>query len=240
MVLSARIIKFFFSRARRMADRALHEGIKSVLRPYVTRTGRRRHQSNRFDEEWHVETEKPARVFDLTVISENEFYASSYAASPPEVVTRLISNLRIRYEEFLFIDLGSGKGRVLLIASQFPFKKIIGVEFSPELVQTSLRNIATCSGPNRRCDDIESLCMDATDYEFPGENLVVYLYYPFDGKVMRKVIEGLRLCFEKYRRQIIVVYLTPSCAYLFDREPWLIKDPGLTGAAIYRTGPSPA
>ncbi len=45
-------------------------------------------------------------------------------------------------QDFTFIDLGSGKGRVLLMASEYPFQKIIGVEFMPELHRAAQKNIA--------------------------------------------------------------------------------------------------
>jgi SAM-dependent methyltransferase len=234
VVFSTKFLKFVISRVHRVATQTAREGITPVIRPYITSKGRTQRPDN-FDETWGVETKKPVRLFELTFIGGNEFYASSYEASPPGVPDGLISGLDIQYEDFSFVDLGSGKGRVLLVASQFPFKKIIGVEFSPELVETSLRNIEAAKRANRRCDNIDVCCKDAADYIFPGENLVVYLYYPFDGKVMRKVIENLRLCLEKYRRRIIVVYVTPTCADLLDREHWLKREPGHIGAAVYRS-----
>jgi hypothetical protein len=44
-------------------------------------------------------------------------------------------------QDFTFIDLGSGKGRALLMASAYPFKRIIGVEFMPELHRVAQENI---------------------------------------------------------------------------------------------------
>ena len=67
-------------------------------------------------------------------------YAVRYDPSNPEVVRGLISKLQIDYSRFSFIDFGSGKGRVLLVAAGFPFKEVIGVEFSRELHEVALKN----------------------------------------------------------------------------------------------------
>lgn len=79
----------------------------------------------------------------------------------------------------IFVDLGSGKGKSLILAADYPFKKIIGVEFPPELHQTAVRNIALFSREKCIQEQIQLLCMDAEQYELPTENIVLFLYNPF-------------------------------------------------------------
>ena len=45
--------------------------------------------------------------------------------------------------ECVFVDIGSGKGRVLLIASMYGFSKVVGIEFSGPLCLLARRNIDT-------------------------------------------------------------------------------------------------
>jgi hypothetical protein len=82
-------------------------------------------------------------------------------------------------QDFTFIDPGCGKGRVLLIASDYPFHGIIGVEFMPDLYRTAQKNIAGYSSDEQQCRQIEAICMDARDFQFPSGPLVVYLFNPF-------------------------------------------------------------
>ncbi len=129
----------------------------------------------------------------------------------------------IRYEDFTFIDLGAGKGRVLLVASRFPFKRLIGVEFARELVETARRNI------ERFGCRAEVVHADAADYRFPSENLVVYLYNPFGPEVLRPVLSYLREI--STGREVYLVYLNPknsSCVEEFAREIYK-----LAGAKVY-------
>ena len=69
-------------------------------------------------------------------------YAVRYDPSSPELVRTQLANLKIGFERFTFIDFGSGKGRVLMLAAGFPFKEMIGVEFSRELHEIAVKNIA--------------------------------------------------------------------------------------------------
>src|SRR2546430_8863932 len=43
-------------------------------------------------------------------------------------------------EDDVFIDFGSGKGRVLFVAAHYPFRKVIGVELSAKLNQIASSN----------------------------------------------------------------------------------------------------
>src|SRR5262249_19084439 len=54
----------------------------------------------------------------------------------------------------VFIDLGAGKGRVVALAAQYPFRRVQGVEISPQLVAAARVNLERCR-PFLRCPDVE-------------------------------------------------------------------------------------
>ena len=119
---------------------------------------------------------------------------------------------------FTFVDLGSGKGRVLLMASMHPFARIIGVEVQPELEAIARHNIEIFSRPGQLCRRIESLCADAREYDFPRENLVLYLFNPFPAYVLREVLEKLAASARSTPRPIFVLYNAPFERQEFDRN----------------------
>ena len=121
--------------------------------------------------------------------------------------------------EFTFVDLGSGKGRALLMASMYPFARIVGVEVQPELDAIARRNIEVFSRPGQLCRRIESLCADAREYEFPRENLVMYLFNPFPAYVLREVLEKLAASARSAPRPIFVLYNAPFEKQEFERMP---------------------
>jgi predicted RNA methylase len=131
-----------------------------------------------------------------------------YKASPASVCTKAIADLNIAYEQYTFIDLGAGKGRALLVASAFPFKKLVGVEFARELANIARMNL-------RSCDRAEVICNDASLYEYPTGNLVVYMYNPFECALMERVMKRLYEAAES--RVVYLIYLQPVCIDIVER-----------------------
>jgi SAM-dependent methyltransferase len=163
---------------------------------------------------------------DLEIPSPNWIYGSNYVAIEPERFMAAILNLDIDFEEFLFIDLGSGKGRALLLASRFPFKKIIGIEFSRELHLSSEQNIRKYSSPEQKCKSIESVCMDFTEFSLPPEPLVLYLNLPCDGMPLAKTVENIHRSLREMPRPIYVVFMSPvdkAFKAVLDGAEFLVK-----------------
>jgi SAM-dependent methyltransferase len=135
--------------------------------------------------------------------------------------------------DFTFIDLGCGKGRVLLMASDYPFKGIIGVEFMPELVSAAQKNISGYSSDRQRCRKIETLCMDARDFQFPSGPLVVYLFNPFSESTFVAVLENLERSIEQAPRPVYIAYRFTEFEGLLTQAVWLEKVAGEEQWAVY-------
>jgi SAM-dependent methyltransferase len=121
------------------------------------------------------------------------------------------------YSRYTFIDMGSGKGRVLFVAAEYPFRKVIGVEFSNALHDEALANLKRYKYRGRRCADIEPVHVDARDFEFPDDNLVIYLFNPFGPEVMGYMLANLERSLEKHPRHAIVVMLWPDHSDVVER-----------------------
>jgi SAM-dependent methyltransferase len=128
--------------------------------------------------------------------------------------------------DFTFIDLGCGRGRVLLMASDYPFKGIIGVEFMPNLVSTAEKNIASYSSD-------EAVCTDARDFQFPAEPLVVYLFNPFSESTFAQVLENLHRSVEQMPRPVYIAYRFTEFEGLLTQAVWLEKAAGEEQWAVY-------
>lgn len=99
-------------------------------------------------------------------------FHSAYQPTEPEAFREMMAALPISFPDFTFVDLGSGKGRTLLLASEYPFHRIVGVEILPELHRAAEENIRAYRGSNHTSVKIESVLMDAGDFEFPPAPLV--------------------------------------------------------------------
>ena len=123
--------------------------------------------------------------------------------------------------EYTFIDMGSGKGRMLFVAAEYPFRRVMGVEFSGDLHEQALANIGTYKHRRQRCRDIESVHADAAAFEFPDEKLVIYMFNPFGPEVMRAMLANLERSLERSPRHVVVVMLWPERADVVAGMPWM-------------------
>ena len=152
-------------------------------------------------------------------------HAILYLPSPPRVTRWMLDNIGIAHSGFSFVDLGCGKGRVVLVASEYPFQRVIGVEISPELTEIARENIARYK-PAARCLNVEVRNADATTVDFPETNLIVHLYHPFELPVTRAVLSRLQASVDAKPRKVAVAYLLYTSAVepveaLFASFPWL-------------------
>jgi SAM-dependent methyltransferase len=136
----------------------------------------------RFDRRFGVDTSGMVEQSELGIDVGKIAAAAAYGATPRPVFFRILKSLPVRYERFTFVDLGSGKGAVLLYAAELPFKKVIGVELSPGLHRIAERNIAGYRGKRIKCNDVESVCADAAAYALPLEPTIIFLFNPFRGR----------------------------------------------------------
>lgn len=138
-------------------------------------------------------------------------------------------------KDFTFIDLGSGKGRALLMAAPFGFKRIIGVEFMPELHRAAEKNIAGYSSDRQRYRNIEAVCVDARDFQFPPGPMVVYLFNPFSESTFVQVLGNLRRSVEESPRPLYIAYRFTEFERLLERSDWLEKIAGSEQWAVYQS-----
>lgn len=182
-----------------------HHGLIGTLRrlkrslPYhlwlhLTLAGRRERD---FDRIHGIDTEGIVPRWKFGNVGPNLFHAVQYAPTKPYKFYELIDSLPIDYSQFTFIDIGSGKGRALLLAQKYRFRYIIGVEFSSILCEIARRNLNSIA---------EIICTDATQYIFPLEPLVIYMCNPFDAELMKQIVENLKLSLLECPRPIYIVY----------------------------------
>jgi predicted RNA methylase len=143
--------------------------------------------------------------------------------------------LGIRYDKFTFIDLGSGKGRAIMVASSFPFKKIIGVEYSRHLDKIARINLSHYPDVEKQCKDIDLICSDAELFPIPAGPLIVYIYNSFGKQVMNKVVKNILNSYYQDKRQIIVIYFNAEFADVL-RNSGSLKEKRISKKnAIYAT-----
>jgi CelD/BcsL family acetyltransferase involved in cellulose biosynthesis/SAM-dependent methyltransferase len=172
-----------------------------------------------FDWRNQVETTSQVAVADLKDIDERTArHAVHYEATSIPKFERALGIVGSRADGFTFVDLGSGKGRVLMLAAQRPFRRVIGVEVSRALHESALVNVAKFAARNRRAAPIECLCADASAYELPAGDLLVFLYNPFDAPLLTIARDRMLAACAGHKRQLCVVYINPLHHALFEQN----------------------
>ena len=174
-----------------------------------------------FDRDDGVETGGILRSRQNELVGENWALGGNYQAVDPSAFSDALNEVTIPHSEFTFIDFGSGKGRALLLASEFPFRKVMGVEYCRPLNQIARENVQRFPAAVRRCTEIEVVDADAAEYAIPGGPLMLFFYHPFAEPVMDKVARNVSEAFQKQRRRIVVIYLVPYFAHLWERTGFL-------------------
>lgn len=159
-----------------------------------------------------------------------------YLPIRPKCARRVLRNLPLRArEEYTFIDFGSGKGRMLLLAALHGFRHVCGIELRQELHDRASENFLQCRHMGGCA--MESFLMDAADFEFPNEKLVLFFFNPFSSEVMEKVLANLGRSLDSFFREVWVVLQDPTCAHLADRAAQLHLCVAREGYRIYRSVP---
>jgi len=197
----------------------------------------RERRTSEFDQRYGVDTEGDidgwTYLSDLNISSSNWIHGKNYAAIEPERFRALMAALPINFSDFTFVDFGSGKGRALLLASEYPFKKILGLEFSPELHDVALANIRRYRNDAQKCMAIESRVMDFVQFGFPSEPLVLYFFDPSDARVIGQVMKNLERSVRDHPREVYVAYVGPGAAELPHFLNAVVVDRGLQ-FSVYR------
>jgi SAM-dependent methyltransferase len=123
------------------------------------------------------------------------------------------------FSQYTFVDVGSGKGRMLFVAAEWPFRRVVGVEFDTALHGEAWENVRRYRHSSRRCAAIEPVCADAAEFAFPEERMVLYLFNPFGPEIMRRMLANLARSLAVHPRHVVVVMLWPDHADLVERMP---------------------
>jgi SAM-dependent methyltransferase len=132
---------------------------------------------------------------------------SHYKPSEWTVLRRILPKREVGPDD-VFVDFGSGLGRVVFQAARYPFRRVVGVELSEQLNAVARDNIEH----NRHrllCQDVELVTADATSFEVPDDMTVAFFANPFTGPTFHSVARGLLDSVDRRPRRLRVIYRNP-------------------------------
>ena len=202
------------------------------MRESTPKRQRRRYGDMEYDWENRVNTTSGTVGWRARLLG---LFYSPYQPTDPGLFREMMAGLPIEFDRFTFVDLGSGKGRTLLMASEYPFQKIVGVESIAELHRAAEENIRLYHPAQQRCRQIESVLADAREFELPEEPLVLYLFNPLPEHAFSEVLERLEKSLLQAPRPVWVVYHNPVLEAALGKSGFLERASRTPQYSVYRT-----
>jgi len=160
---------------------------------------------------------------------------SPYQPTDATIFHEMMSKLEIDFSEFVFIDIGSGKGRVLLMAADYPFRRVVGIELLPELHRIAQENISKYKSESQKCFTIESVCEDACNCEFLAEPLVLYLFNPLPESGLVTFLQIVERSVRENPRPVVLLYHNPVLERVVASCEWLRRLGGTHQYSVFST-----
>jgi SAM-dependent methyltransferase len=143
-------------------------------------------------------------------------YAVQYQGLQPSILRKCLNLIGIT-AEMTFIDIGCGKGRALMVAAEYPFRHMIGVELSQFILATARSNFKILTKKNARYGDVQLLHGDASDPPLGRGINVLAFFNSFTGDPVHCLIENMRQHLKAFpESEIWLICLNPVSFQAFD------------------------
>lgn len=177
-----------------------------------------------------VETSGLIPAGDLVTGHASDKHVTAYYGVAPSILRSLVAlwletKPKQAMSRYSFVDIGAGKGRAILVASELPFRQVIGIELNPEMADIAQRNVdhwvATHDAdPTAKAHaSVRLVEQDALAYDFPRTPCLAFMFHPFEAPLMRKLLARMESQFAKRPGELDVLYVNAECASVFDRNP---------------------
>jgi SAM-dependent methyltransferase len=148
-----------------------------------------------FDLEYRVRTSGLVAGRHLKSGHRHDRHATAYYGVAPSVFRALMKRWQRNRpdwatEEVSFIDVGAGMGRALLLASELPFRRVVGVELNPALARIAKTNLAAWRASGWAQAPMRVVCGDAVEFPLPAGPCLAFLFNPFGATVMRRLLKS--------------------------------------------------
>ncbi|NYF81179.1 class I SAM-dependent methyltransferase [Granulicella arctica] len=188
------------------------------------------HPIHPFDQMHGVDTSGLVPAGHLVTGHPNDAHVTAYYGIAPSILRTLISRWRESpppepISQYSFVDIGAGKGRAMLVASELPFRQIIGIELNPGMARTAQKNldhwlaIHSADPTANPIAPILLLEQDALEFHFPVTPTLLFLFHPFEAPVLKALLRRIETQYANRPNLLDLLYVNAECADVLDRSP---------------------
>ena len=183
-----------------------------------------------FDAAHGVDTSGLIPAGDLITGHPNDDHVTAYYGVAPSILRSLIDLWLATpppypIHQYTFIDFGAGKGRAMLVASELPFRQVIGIELNPALADIAQANLEVWQASHAAdptappIAPIRLLEQDALTFDFPRTPCIAFLFHPFEAPVLRILLRRIETQFASRPGELDILYVNAECRSVLDRSP---------------------
>jgi len=170
-----------------------------------------------FDKMYHVKTSGIIPLSQLKIDSKFVSKYHQYEAVKVRHFKTLMKQLKFP-DESVFVDIGSGMGRVILLASLFSFQRIVGIEISSELCDIAKKNWANYQNKTHNNTQVEIYNLDVLEYSFKDDENIFFLFNPFKKVIIESFLKKIEASLKKKPRQAWILYHKPDYSSPIDNS----------------------
>ena len=208
--------------------RAKTEGRKASQRAFPGMAVKDGFTWHPFDLEFGVRTSGLIAGRNLKCGSRADRHNTAYFGVAPSVFHEMLALWRRSkpagtIDQFTFVDIGAGMGRAVLLASEFPFRSVIGVELNPRLARIARKNVAHWKAAGLARAPVRVVCRDAVEFKIPPGPCVVFMFNPFGGPIMRRLLKTWSQTLARREDQLDILYVNNEQETVLRRQPGLVR-----------------
>lgn len=195
-----------------------------ALRRVVPSRGAAKPPVHPFDEEHGTDTSGLVSGGGLFSGHEHDRFSVAYYGMSPSRMRRALAKWRetpgtAGVGEYTFVDIGSGKGRAMMLAAELPFREVLGVELNANLYQVAEKNLTMWRESGRGLGPMRLVQGDALGLSLPEGRLLIFMYNPFLAPMMRRLLERVEASAGGRRGEIDLLYVVPQQEAVFAEFP---------------------
>ncbi|SRR6266567_3651968 len=179
-----------------------------------------------FDITHRVDTSGLFYAEDLSSGHANDQHSAGYYATAPSLLHGAIArwsssilSVGLALNDYTLLDIGCGKGRVVLLASECAFRTIVGVELNPSLARIANKNLKRWMRKPRACGDVKIVNDDFFSVAIPDGPVVLYLFNSFEHELVQRLLDRLLEISATRSHPIDLIYIHPEFGEIFRETP---------------------
>jgi SAM-dependent methyltransferase len=166
-------------------------------------------ESEHWDDQFGTDTGGQIPKTELNFPEDLAAWCNWYEPAPPWIIREFFTKLPADVSDFHWVDLGSGKGRVVLMCAMFPLRAVTGVELSRTLHRIAVHNLELFPKNVRRTEVVQFVEGNAETFDLPEVPLIISLFNSFGPPILTTVLERLIASLRDHPREAYFIYINP-------------------------------